>query len=268
MTVFGPHQTAIVTGGSQGLGLAIAEEMIGAGLANLVIVGRDRDKGNRAVEHLEKLGAEGFFVSADLSQPTAAEQVTGEASERFGPIHALVNAAAVTDRDSVWDATTDRFDQIFATNVRAPYFLTQGVARNMKDHGVEGSVVNIGSMAGHGGAPFITSYSASKSALIALTRNLANALAPHRIRVNIVNPGWMDTPAEDQIQRIHHGAGDGWLEAAGSRQPFGRLIDPSEVARLVSFVASPAAGLMTGAVIDFDQHVMGTAPDYEDDIPG
>ena len=76
-----------------------------------------------------------------------------------------------------------------------------------------------------------------------------------RIRVNLVNPGWMDTPAEDAIQRRYHGAGDDWLERASERQPFGRLIDPAEVARTICFLLSDESGLMTGACIDFDQSV-------------
>ena len=260
MSKFDANQAAIVTGGSQGLGFAIAQEMVGSGLGRITIVGRDPAKGSRAVADLEERGAQALFIAADLSQPEAAAQVTAQAVDRFGPVYALVNAAATTERDSVWDSDVERFDRIFATNVRAPYLLIQEVVRSMRDNAVEGSIVNIGSTAAHGGASFITSYSASKGALLALTRNLANALARYRIRVNLVNPGWMNTPAEDHIQRTYHGAADGWLEEAGSGQPFGRLIDPAEVARLVTHLASPASGLITGAVIDFDQRVVGTDP--------
>ena len=265
MSKFEADQAAIVTGGSQGLGLAIASEMVDSGLRRVAIVGRNPAKGDEAVADLKGRGAEALFVAADLAQPDAAPRVVAQAVERFGRVHALINAAATTERDSVWDSDVERFDRIFATNVRGPYLLIQGVARSMRDNGTEGSIVNIGSTAAHGGAAFITSYSASKGALLALTRNLANSLAPDRIRVNLVNPGWMNTPAEDHIQRTYHGAGDDWLEEAGRGQPFGRLIDPVEVARLVTHLASRVSGLITGAVIDFDQHVVGTDPvDPED----
>lgn len=260
MTTFPADQAAIITGGSQGLGLATAEEMIESGLTRIVIVGRDPAKGAAAVGHLESLGAETVFTAADLGEAGAPARILSDAEGRFGSIGALVNAAASTDRDSVWNTTAEIFDRMFAVNVRAPYLLIQGVARNMRSSGIAGSIVNVGSVSGHVGAPFITSYSASKAALIALTRNLANTLAEHRIRLNIVNPGWMNTPAENVIQREYHGATDGWLEEAGARQPFGRLIEPREVARLIAFLASPASGLMTGAVIDFDQHVVGAEP--------
>jgi NAD(P)-dependent dehydrogenase (short-subunit alcohol dehydrogenase family) len=90
-----------------------------------------------------------------------------------------------------------------------------------------------------------------------MSKNIAYAVAWHRIRVNVVRPGWIDTPGEDTIQRQFHGAGDEWRQEAGARQPFGRLIDPEELAGLIAYLASPASGLMTGAVIDFDQSVMG-----------
>ncbi len=266
MTLFTNDQTAIVTGGSQGLGLATAKEMISGGLGRIAIVGRNRKKGAAAAAELGSLGAESLFIAADLSEPDAPARVVAETEERFGAIHALINAASLTDRDTIWDSSPDFFDRIFATNIRAPLFLIQGVVRNMREHEVEGAIVNVGSIAGHGGPPFITSYCASKGALMTLTRNLAGALAARRIRVNIVNPGWMDTPAEDEIQRKYHGATDGWLEEAGAAQPFGRLIEPAEVARTIAFYASPASGLITGASIDFDQHVVGAGPHTEHEL--
>jgi NAD(P)-dependent dehydrogenase (short-subunit alcohol dehydrogenase family) len=89
------------------------------------------------------------------------------------------------------------------------------------------------------------------------TKNTANAMRKHRIRVNALNPGWMSTPAEDRIQREYHGAVDGWADAAGTKLPFGSLIDPEDAARAVLFLASPESGFMTGAVVDYDQQVIG-----------
>ena len=118
-------------------------------------------------------------------------------------------------------------------------------------------MVNILSMSAHGGQPFITAYSGSKGALATLTKNAAFSLMPWRIRVNALNIGWMNTPGEDRIMKTYHGAQDGWLEKAASEQPFGRLLDPREVARAVAFLASTESGMMTGSVIDFDQSVLG-----------
>ena len=149
------------------------------------------------------------------------------------------------------------FDRLVAVNVRAPLLLSQAAATIMRREGVDGSIVNVGSVTGYGGDVFLLPYAVSKGALHALTRNTAFALMRDRIRVNLLNLGWMDTPAEDVIQRRYHGAGDGWLERAAERQPFGRLIDPVEVGRMICFLLSEESGLMTGAVLDFDQSVLG-----------
>jgi NAD(P)-dependent dehydrogenase (short-subunit alcohol dehydrogenase family) len=135
----------------------------------------------------------------------------------------------------------------------------QDAARLMIEKRVEGAMVNILSMSGHGGQPFIIAYCGSKGALAILTKNAAFSLMRNRIRVNGLNIGWMDTPGEDRIQRVYHGGGDGWLAKAEAGQPFGRLLKPQEVARAVAYLASAESGLMTGSIIDFDQQVLGSA---------
>ena len=119
------------------------------------------------------------------------------------------------------------------------------------------SCVNIVTMSSHCGQSFLAGYAASKAALANITKNSANALRAHRIRVNGVNVGWMDTPGEDAIQRQFHGAGDDWLAKAEAAQPFGMLVKPGHVAGLVSYLLSPESGVMTGAMVDFDQNVNG-----------
>ena len=127
----------------------------------------------------------------------------------------------------------------------------------MRRERIAGAVVNIQSMSAHGGQAFISAYCASKGALATLTRNVAHSLVKFRIRVNGLNIGWMSTPGEDRIMKTYHGAQDGWLEPAAKTKPFGRLIDPKEVARACAFLCSDESGLMTGANIDFDQNVVG-----------
>ena len=128
----------------------------------------------------------------------------------------------------------------------------------MRREKIAGSIVNIQSMSAHGGQPHITAYCASKGALATLTRNVAHSLLNFRIRVNGLNIGWMSTPGEDRIMKTYHGAKDGWLEEAVKTRPFGRLVDPKEVARACAYLCSDESGLMTGANIDFDQNVVGT----------
>ena len=146
---------------------------------------------------------------------------------------------------------------MFAINVRGPFFLMQEAVKLMIRDGVKGSIVNIGSMAAYSGQPFISPYCASKGALATLTRNSGFALLKNNIRVNQLNIGWMASEGEDAVQRKFHGAEDGWLEEAGHKQPFGRLLEPAEAARAVAFLASDDSGMMTGSVINFDQTVWG-----------
>jgi NAD(P)-dependent dehydrogenase (short-subunit alcohol dehydrogenase family) len=118
-------------------------------------------------------------------------------------------------------------------------------------------MVNILSISGRGGQPFIIAYCGSKGALEILTKNAAYSLLRDRIRVNGLNIGWMDTPGEDHTQKSYHHADSDWLNAAESRQPFGRLLKPQEVAKAIAFLASDESGMMTGSIIDFDQSVVG-----------
>jgi NAD(P)-dependent dehydrogenase (short-subunit alcohol dehydrogenase family) len=149
------------------------------------------------------------------------------------------------------------FDRMFAVNVRAPFFLMQETILVMRREGIEGSIVNIGSMSALAGQPFIAAYCASKGALATLTRNTAYGLLRNRIRVNGLNIGWMASEGEDHIQREFHQADANWLDQAAAAQPNGRLVDPKEVARAVAFLCSAESGLMTGSVIEYDQSVWG-----------
>ena len=173
------------------------------------------------------------------------------------PAQARPPGKLLPDRGTLFDTSPELFDRMFAINTRAPFFLMQDAARIMRRERIEGAMVNILSMSAHGGQPFLTAYSASKGALATLTKNAAFSLMPWRIRVNGLNLGWMNTPGEDRIMRLCHGAQDGWLNKAAAEQPFGRLIEPDEVARACAFLVSPESGLMTGAIIDFDQSVAG-----------
>ncbi len=250
-------RVAVVTGSTQGLGETLLYRLADEGLAGAVVTGRDGDRGRAVVDALGGKGCEAIFVPADLSDPAGVASIVRAADERFGAVDHLANCAAKTDRGDVWDTTTEQFDLMMAVNVRAPFQLVQDVARLARRNGRPATVVNIGSVAGYGGAPFITAYSISKGALTIMTKTTAFQLMRDRVRVVQVNPGWMDTPGEDAIQRKYHGAVDGWLERAEATRPFGRLVKPEELAATLAFVLSDESGMLTGAVIDYDQTVQG-----------
>jgi NAD(P)-dependent dehydrogenase (short-subunit alcohol dehydrogenase family) len=248
---------AVVTGGSQGLGEAIARLFAERGAAGLIICGRNTANGSRVAEEISVTGCPTHFVTADLSKVADCKRVIAEADRQFKRVDVLVNAAALSDRGNIFDTTEERYNEIFDVNVRAPFFLIQGAVLIMKREKIQGAVVNIQSISAHGGQPFITAYCASKGALAALTRNVAHSLLKYRIRVNGLNIGWMSTPGEDRIMKTYHGAQPGWLDEAIKSRPFGRLVDPKEVARACAYLASSESGLMTGSNIDFDQNVIG-----------
>ncbi len=247
----------VVNGGTHGLGEATVRLVVERGAAGVVIVGRDSDKGQALVRELGSSTTRCHSIAADMGDASAPAAVFAQVDHEFGVVHGLVNIAAATTRGDIWNTDADLWDTMQAVNVRAPFLMIQAAAKIMSREGVTGSVVNIGSVSGHGGQPFILAYCVSKGALATLTKNVAFSLMRHGIRVNQINPGWMDTDAEDAVQRRYHGAQDGWLATAEAGQPMGRLIKPPEVARSIAFLLSDESGMMTGTIIDYDQSVQG-----------
>lgn len=253
--------TAVVTGGAQGLGRAVAERLIAEGCARLAIAGRRAEQGEAAARALAGLGAEVRFLQTDMADPIQARSLIDRAEAIFGPVTALVNAAASSERGSILDTTPEVFDRLIAINARGPFFALQRLAQRARAAGRPAAAVNILSMVIHCGQSYLSPYSASKAALANITKNAAQALRADHVRVNAINCGWMDTPGEDMTQRRFHGAGDSWLAEAEARQPFGSLVKPRHVAGLASFLLSEASGVMTGALVDFDQNVAGAYPE-------
>ncbi|SOS33214.1 short-chain dehydrogenase [Pseudomonas syringae group genomosp. 3] len=247
----------IVTGSTQGLGAAVAHTLAQRGASGLIICGRRSEQGEEQVRLLAELDCQAFFVKADLESVADCRAVVAAARLHFGTVHGLVNCAGMSDRGTILDTSPALFDRLFAVNVRAPFILMQESIKLMLETDVEGSIVNIQSIVSHGGPAGLIAYSASKGALAVVTKNAAFSALRNRIRVNGLNIGWMDTPHEDQIQRLYHGAQDGWLAEAERAQPFGRLLKPDEVARSVAFLLSSESGMMTGSVIDLEQGVIG-----------
>jgi NAD(P)-dependent dehydrogenase (short-subunit alcohol dehydrogenase family) len=252
-------KTAVITGATQGLGEAIARLFAARGVSQMIITGRNAARGEKVQTSLKALKTNAIFVEADLAKLSDVRKVVAACEANFGRIDALVNAAALTDRGTIWDTSEQRYDELFDVNMKAPFFLMQDALQLMRKTRTSGTIVNILSMSGHGGQDFLTAYSTTKGALAIATRNVAYSVMRYKIRVNGLNIGWMDTPGEDRIMKTYHDAEPDWLAKAEAQRPVGRLLKPDEVARAVAYLSSAESGMMTGSIIDFDQQVLGAA---------
>ncbi len=172
----------------------------------------------------------------------------------------LVNAAGDTSRETLEDTTVELWDYLFAINTRAPFVLIQEAVKVMKREKIKGSIVNIITTSSHGRQPIILAYCASKGALATLTKNVANALKYDQVRVNGINMGWTYTTGEDKLMKSS-GQPENWLEIADAGNPFKRILRPLDISKLVAYLCSDDSEMMTGALIDFDQQVIGTFGD-------
>ncbi|MDH5329332.1 MAG: SDR family oxidoreductase [Aquincola sp.] len=252
---------AVITGGTQGLGLAVARRLAQEGAAGIVVSGRREALGEAAAAEVRALGSECHYVRADIGVAGDCRRLIDESLARLGSLNALVNSAATTERGTLLDTTLEMWQQQMDINARGPFLLMQGLVRHLLERGAAGSIVNVLSQSAHCGQSFLVPYSASKATLANLTKNVAQSYRAQRIRCNGVMAGWMDTPGETAIQKKAHGAADDWLVRAEASRPMGQLAKPAQLAGLISYMLSPESGVMTGALVDYDQWVPGAQPE-------
>lgn len=244
---------ALVTGGTSGIGEAAALALAEAGVASFVITGRHAGRAEEVCAGIRRLGASAEAVLADLSDAGAPEAILAEIDARGLLVDCLINAAGLTTRTSVLDVDVATFDELFAVNVRSPVLLCGHIAGRLRRAGASGTVVDVLSIAMHGGAPEISIYSMTKAALGVHTRNAAYALQNDGIRVNGLAMGWTLTPGEDTVMRTTHGASEGWEGDYAGNLPLQRLLRSEEVANAICYLATGASAPMTGSIMTFDQ---------------
>src|SRR5688500_4427125 len=241
------RKVALVTGSCIGLGAAIATRLAADG-ARVVVTGTQVDRGEALAA---SLGGGSLFLPADLRDVKATRALAATTIERCGGLDILVNNAAVSIRATIDEFTPEQFDTIMHVNLRSVLLLSQTALPSLKAR--RGVIVNIGSVNAHVGWQNLLVYAASKAAIAAASKNMANALKYARVRVHCLNPGWIDTEGE-RASMAALGHDDEFLNREGERLPIGRLLAPAEVADAVAYFVSPRAAAFSGTVIDLEQY--------------
>jgi NAD(P)-dependent dehydrogenase (short-subunit alcohol dehydrogenase family) len=230
-------ERALVTGATSGIGRAIALQLARDG-AEVLVHGRDAARGAETVDEITASGGKASFVAADLGDTADVQRLAGE----IGDVDILINNAGIALFGPTGEFDVGEFDRMFATNVRAPFFLVAAFAPGMGARG-HGSIVSLSSMAGGIGLQGGAAYGATKASLAAMTRAWAVEYSASGVRVNAIAPGPVYTPTPN---------GPDFITALGETTPMHRASQPEEIAEVVAFLASPRASYITGATVAAD----------------
>jgi 3-oxoacyl-[acyl-carrier protein] reductase len=236
-------KVAVVTGASKGIGAGIAKGLAAAGAAVVVNYASSKDGADRVVAEISNSGGRAIAVQGDVSKAKDVQRLFAETEKVFGSLDVLVNNAGVFQFDPLESVTEEEFHREFNTNVLGLLLATQEAARHFGSEG--GSVINIGSIASSSTPPMSVVYSATKSAVDAVTRVLAKELGGRRIRVNSINPSGIETEGTHRLGIM----GDDSKKQLAAQTPLGRVGQPEDIASIAVFLASPDSGWLTGETL-------------------
>ena len=242
------QQVAVVTGAAKGIGRACAR-VFGAAGATIALIDIDGDAAGATLMELQKRGVQAAFFPADVSNAAEVSAAVQGILGRFGKIDILVNNAGTHDGKGIQEAGEEDWDRIIGANLKSVFLVSKAALPSLKQTG--GAIINMGSMVGLVGQGSSGAYSASKGGIVALTKNMALDLAPHRIRVNCICPGWVETPLVDEwfaLQPDEARARD-YVNAI---HPLGRIAAADEIGNVALFLASDLASFVTGVAIEVD----------------
>jgi NAD(P)-dependent dehydrogenase (short-subunit alcohol dehydrogenase family) len=238
-------RVAVVIGGTGVLGGELCTGLAQAG-ATVVVAGRSAERGNERASAIEKLGGKATFAAVDASDRNSMKTLLGTVVNEHGRVDSLVNCAGVNSPTPYFEITDEEFDRILKTNLYATHLGCQIFGRYMMDAG-GGAILNIGSVTSYRPLSRVFVYSASKSAVLSLTQNVARELAPHKVRVNCLCPGFF--PAEQNRKILDKDRVDSILR----HTPMGRLGDAPELIGAMLLLLSPVAGsFITGEAVYVD----------------
>jgi NAD(P)-dependent dehydrogenase (short-subunit alcohol dehydrogenase family) len=235
--------TALVTGGTSGIGRATANKLAQLGV-HVVVVGRNEERGEKAVAEIRSAGGKADFIASDLQDASSAREVAKRAVELgTGHIDILVNNAGIFPFGPTEQTKEEEFDRVYALNVKVPYFLVAELAPLMAKRG-KGAIVNISTMVADYGASGTSLYGSSKAAINLLTKVWAAEYGPRGVRVNAVSPGPTRTEGTDAM-------GEG-LDQLAAQAPAGRPATPDEIAEAIVFLATDRSSFIYGAKLAVD----------------
>ena len=246
-------RVAVITGGGSGIGREAVLRFVAEGAA-VAVLDLSKDAADETVALVEKAGGKALTVVADVADAASIDAAMDATAAEFGRIDVLFNNAGIFSRGSVVTAEEDDWDRCFAVNTKSVYLCSRAALRHMEPaEGATGSIINTASVAGLVAVENSAAYCASKGAVIALTRSMANDLAPRRVRVNAICPGTVHTPLIEPLIALRGGGDyDKGMAMTLEKYPIGRLGQPSDIANLALFLASEESSFMTGSIIASD----------------